>query len=148
MNLFPSPGRAARGFVCALVAAALLAVPALAKAPSGKFKGLTEKKQNFTMSVAGKRISYVTFVFVCRKEPHVTSTVSLQDFPLKRKNGVWQFKLFAYGSMNYSDDKGYENGQVHMKGHFSKSGRSATGTLSVTTARCGKSGTIDWQARR
>ena len=140
--------RVGRIVACALAVAVVLAVPAVAKAPSGKFKGQTERKQNFTMSVAGKRISYVTFVFVCRKEQDVTATVSLQDFPLKRKDGVWQFKLFAYGSMNYSDDKGYENGQVHMKGRFSKSGRAATGTLSVSTGRCGKSGAIDWQARR
>ena len=123
-------------------------MPAVAKAPSGKFKGLTDQKQNFTMSVAGKRISYVTFVFVCRKEKDVTGTVSLQDFKLTKKDGVWRFSFFAYGSMNYSDDQGYENGKIHMSGRFSKSGRSAAGTLSVNAARCGKSGTIDWQARR
>jgi hypothetical protein len=134
--------------VCALVALAALAAPALAKAPSGKFHGTTEQKQNFTMQVTSKRLSYVTFTFECRKVQGVTGTVSLQDFPIKRKNGVYRFSLFAYGSMNYSDDQGYENGQVHMSGHFSKSGRAATGTFRVAAARCGKSGTIDWNARR
>ena len=140
--------RVARVSACALVAVAMLAVPASAKAPSGKFKGMTEQQQNFTMSVAGKRVQYVTFTFVCEKEQAVTGTVSLQDFPIKKRKRAYRFSFLAYGSMNYSDDQGYENGKVRMTGRFSKSGRSAVGTVSVQAARCGKSGTIDWQARR
>ena len=140
--------RATRLLACALAVAVVLAVPASAKAPSGKFEGLTAEKLSFAMNVGGKRLQYVTYVFKCRKVKDVTGTVSIQDFAIKRRDGVWRFSVFAYASMNYSDDRGYENGQLHLKGRFSSSGRSATGTVRTSSKRCGDTGRLKWHARR
>jgi hypothetical protein len=140
--------RAACMILCALAVVAVPALAAAPKVPSGKFRGVTSQKQNFTISVAGKRIQYATFAFTCGKEPDVTGVVSLQDFPVTKSKGAYRLSLFAYGSMNYSDDKGYENGQVHLKGRFSSTGRGATGTVRVQAARCGDTHSLKWHARR
>ena len=145
--------RAVRISVCALAAAAAVAVPVAGaaskpKTPHGKFMGLTEQDQSFALNVAGKRLQYVTYTFECGKVDDVTAVVSIQDFAIKKSRGAYRFSIFAYASMNYSDDKGYENGQVRVKGRFSKSGRSAVGTVRTTAKRCGDTGALDWHARR
>ena len=141
--------RATRISACALAAAAVAVTGAVAAtAPSGTFMGLTEQKKSFAMNVSGKRIQYVTFSFKCSRKPSVVGTVSLQDFPIRKRDGVYRFSIFAYASMNYSDDRGYENGKVNLKGRFSASGRSATGTVRTRTKRCGNTGALKWHARR
>jgi hypothetical protein len=129
--------------VVALVPVALAAERAKVKPPrSGKYEGRPGK---LTIYTSGKSIDLISFQFKCRT---TRGTTSLNGIPLKRSKRGYRFAIKAHGSVDYADQSAPENGAVDISGRFSRTGRSARGSLRVRTARCGGTGRINWRAAR
>jgi hypothetical protein len=134
---------AAAASVLALVPVAVAAEQAKVKPPrSGKYEG---RPGRLTIYTAGKSIELVSFHFKCR---NTRGTTSLNGIPLKKSKRGYRFAIKAHGSVEYADQSAPENGVVDISGRFSRTGRSAKGSLKVRTARCGGTGRINWRAAR
>jgi hypothetical protein len=95
--------------------------------------------------ISGKTIQIVAFQFQCKK---TTGATSLSDIKLTKSRRGYRFGIKAHGIVTYRDDHADENGTISISGRFSRTAKSAGGSLRVRTPRCGDTGTIEWRAKR
>jgi hypothetical protein len=113
------------------------------KAPkSGVYEGRPGKLQIY---ISGKEIQLLSFEFKCGP---TTGATSLNSIPLKRSKKGYRFAIKAHGNVTYRDDVPDENGAIEISGRFSRTGKSAGGTMRAKTPRCGGTGKLDWRAHR
>lgn len=115
---------------------------AAAKPPHGDY---TARAGRFLVSVTGRTIDLAAFDFGCRE---TTGRTSLTNIAIRRTRGRWRFFIATYGNVTYSDDHPDENARVRFSGTFSPNAERVTGRLVVRSPHCGRTGPIEWSARR
>jgi hypothetical protein len=117
------------------------------KAPkSGKYVGKTHQQRDLTLYISGKEITIAAIQFNCR--PDVTGNTSLNSIKLKKGTYRYKFSIKAHGSVGFSDGSPDENAAVNIAGGFSRSARSASGTLRVKSPSCTDTGNVKWSVKR
>src|SRR4051794_27222024 len=117
------------------------AAPKVQPPRSGRvYRGRPGKLQLY---ISGKAIQLAAFEFPCKDTRGATS---LNDIKLRKTPRGYRFGIKAHGIVTYRDDETDENGAIALSGRFSRTGKSAGGTLRVKTPRCGDSGAIEWRA--
>jgi hypothetical protein len=128
-------------------ALAATAKPPAPKAPkSGKYKGTAGTGHKMLVFVQGKSIALIGFDFSCKGG--LKGNTSLSDVKVTKSRNRYGFAIKTHGITSYSDSRGDDNATIDIRGKFAADGKSAAGTLVVTTKRCGKGGSVRWSARR
>jgi hypothetical protein len=139
---------AAFAALLALAVLGALAAPADARQTpprsGSQYAGTTEQRKPLTLAIAGRRVQIVGFSFDCRS---AVGTTSLQDIRLRRTSRGYAFSLRGNGVVSFSDERPEQNARVSIYGRFSRSARSASGTLRVSAPRC-DTRSLTWSARR
>ena len=78
----------------------------------------------------------------------VTGRTALNDVPVTRRRGRYRFSISAHGGVTYSDDESSDNAAIRFSGRFTPTARRALGTFRIRTPRCGRTGPVEWSARR
>lgn len=146
--------RTRRATVFLALAAATAVAPIVRAAPhpkvkapkSGQYKGTTAQHQKLTLYTSGKSIDLAAIQFACLKG--VVGSTGLNSIPLKKGKKVYRFSIKAHGSVSFSDEHPSENAAVSISGAFSRTARSASGTLRVKSPRCHDTGSVKWKVRR
>ncbi len=97
------------------------------------------------LSVAPGSIQVAALSFRCGT---VTGRTALNDVPITRRRGRYRFSISAHGGVTYSDDESADNAAIRFSGRFTPTARRALGTFRIRTPRCGRTGTVEWSARR
>ena len=137
-----------RRLLCVVVASsALLAllVPAEAASPRRPSGTYTGDGGRFTLMVSGRSITLAAFSFRCGS---TTGRTSVNQIGIRKARGRWRFSIRTHGGVTYGDRHVDENARVRLAGRFSPTARSAAGTFTVRTPRCGSTGRVEWSARR
>jgi hypothetical protein len=127
--------------LAAVLAAALLWVPAADAAKAHKYKGKTSQGKAITFTVKGKSLKSLKFVITlnCSDGSTLTDTES-------------GFQATSIKSGKFSDDQVGTTDEVILKGKLKSKGKRASGTLKVTdkfssTVNCGPT-TVKFSAKR
>jgi hypothetical protein len=135
----------------ALAVVVLAVVPAAASSPitkpgSGTYLGSVRDANHGEMSllIGGKSIQLVSFRFAC---DGAAGAGGIEQIPMKKGKHGWRFRIYAYASIEYSDDGPPENAPVTIGGQFTPSGKRASGHLSVETSRCHPTD-VEWRVHR
>jgi hypothetical protein len=96
-------------------------------------------------SVENGLITIAAFAFKCGA---VTGRTALNDVPVTRRRGRYRFSISAHGGITYSDEESPDNGAIRFSGRFTPTARRALGTFRIRTPRCGRTGPVEWSARR
>jgi hypothetical protein len=123
-------------------AAGVPATDARLRVPKGTYGGQAGRVQ---LVVVPKSIQLAAFSFKCGE---VTGRTGLNEVPVKRRRGRYRFSIRAHGGVTYSDEESSDNAAITFSGRFTPKAGRAIGTLSVRTPRCGRTGPVDWSARR
>jgi hypothetical protein len=97
------------------------------------------------LAVQPGSIQLAAFSFRCGE---VTGRTALNDVPVKRRRGRYRFSISAHGGVTYSDEESADNAAITFSGRFTPRAGRALGTFRIRTPRCGRTGPVDWSARR
>src|SRR4051812_31561785 len=81
---------------------------------------------DLTLQLGRRSIQVVEIRFKCHATRAVTS---LSDIPMKRTKRGYTFSIKAHGTASYADDRPDENATIAISGRFSRTGKSAKGSL-------------------
>jgi hypothetical protein len=93
-----------------------------------------------------KSLRYIALRFPCKGT--VTGATTLQDINVKKTKAGYRFSILTYGGVTYSDDQRSDNAKVIIAGTFNRTGKRVTGTVRVSSPRCGNTGLKKWSAKR
>ncbi|HMJ97276.1 MAG TPA: hypothetical protein VK486_15585 [Thermoleophilaceae bacterium] len=119
-----------------------VATAARLRRPRGTYTGDHGRLQ---LNADGDSMPIFAFAFKCGS---VTGRTALNDVAITRRRGRYRFSISAHGGITYSDDRSPDNGAIRLSGRFTPTAKRALGTFTVRTPRCGRTGPVEWSARR
>jgi hypothetical protein len=128
MQTTPRHVRRTFPIVLAAFACLALAVPALAAAPKGSYKGASSQKGPVSLKASGKKVKKFTIAYKapCNDGRMLTSTFTFN--PVDRKGT----KFSAKGSTTDTIDGAPAVANLKLTGKFNKAAKKATGTFSIS----------------
>lgn len=117
-----------------------VATAARLRRPRGTYSG-----RRVDLGVESGVIRIAAFKFKCGT---VTGRTALNDVSITRRRGRYRFSIGAHGGVTYSDEESPDNAAIRFSGRFTPTAKRALGTFRIRTPRCGRTGPVEWSARR